>query len=211
MFSPSAAISQPPLPSPPGEATVIALTHCQSSVTAPGFYKLTSFLIDSNKKIIKYIYIFISDINSLNSTSTASHTHSLTHTQKHKQSDSGDARTLLLYVKPVKSSWRWNFVPAPEIDPFSTLWSIGLLAWLNTCRGEGLLAFRPQWGSESIPTSQKPTCFFSLCVCVSLRTTEKEGVVEHTEREIGTIYFHGFLVCRSSSCWTHPQVRNTLW
>lgn len=191
MFSPAAAISPPPLPSPPGESTVIAFTHCQSPITASVFYKLMSFLIDSNKKIIKYIHIFISDINFLNSTSTASHKHSLSLTYTRLWWCENPPAV----CEVCESSWRWNFVPAPEIDPFSTLWSIGLLAWLNTCRGEGLLAFRPQWGSESIRTSQKPTCFFSLWVCVSLRTTEKERV-KQTEREIGAIYFHGFLMCR---------------
>lgn len=70
---------------------------------------------------------------------------SQTHTQVHN------------YDNVQKALWKFpggeNFLPALEIAPFSTPWSIGLLGCLNTHRAEGLLAFTSPRGSESIQSS----------------------------------------------------------
>lgn len=193
IFLPSVAISQPHFPSPAGVSSVIALTHCQSLVTASVFSKLTLFPNDLNNTMIKHtprwrIKCKIAGFQwhqFLISPSAKQ-----TRTERPRWPESPPAES-----EASESSWRWNFAPAPEIEPFSTPRSIGLLACLNTCwRVEGLLAFSPQWGGESIRTSQKPACF-SHCVFVCYHENDREGGREtgreRERREKDLIHFHG--------------------
>lgn len=170
IFLPTVAVSQPHLPSPRGAPTVIALTHCQSPVTVSVFFKLMLFPNDLNKKIIKQTHPWRIMFKTVG---LQSHNLCLFCFSFRLQTQTQTQRTQQCEPLPpaerevCESSGRWNFVPAPEIDPFSTLWSIGLLARLNTC-GE----WRGYWYSVSSgdPSQYEPLkslrVFLTACLCV---------------------------------------------
>lgn len=131
IFLPSVAISQPHFPSPAGVSSVIALTHYQSPVTASVFSKLTLFPNDLNNTVIKHTPLWrikrkIVGLQSHQILISPSAKH--TQTERPQWPESPPAE-----CEASESSWRWNFAPPPEIDPFSTPRSIGLQACLNTC------------------------------------------------------------------------------
>lgn len=188
IFLPTVAVSQPHLPSPRGAPTVIALTHCQSPVAASVFSKLVLFPNDFNKKIITQTHPWRIMFKTVG---LQSHYLCLFCFSFRLQPNT-NAATPVMRNPPAErevcdSSGRWNFVPAPEIDPFSTLWSIGLLARLNTCS-----EWRGYWYSVSSgdPSQYKPLkslrAFLTACLCVLPWEWQRRGM----------IHFHGIPICK---------------